>query len=153
MEAEFSALSSPPERHLIDFFPSGLFLKHLIIFWYTGLACRVKWGDNLSQWFCLKAGVRQGGVLSPCLYCLYVDALISQLENLKVGCYILEVFMAALLYADDMALISPSIKGLQILLDQCSVFCDEWDICINAKKSKAMYFGEKMRRYSSAVLE
>ena len=133
---------------------SGLFLKllkrgvpktflDLIIFWYTGLACRVKWGDNLSQWFCLKAGVRQGGVLSPCFYCLYVDALISQLENLKVGCYILEVFMAAFLYADDMALISPSVKGLQILLDKCSEFCNEWDICLNAKKSKAMYFGKK----------
>ena len=53
------------------------------------------------------------------------------------------VFMAALLYADDMALLAPSIKGLQLVLDICSSFCKEWDIFLNAKKSKLIYFGKK----------
>ena len=79
---------------------------------------------------------------TPC-YCLYVDDLIEELESLNVGCYILEMFMAALFYADDMALLSPSIKGLQLLLDKCSEFCAWWDICLNAKKSKALYFGKR----------
>ena len=51
--------------------------------------------------------------------------------------------MAALLYADDMALLAPSVKGLGLLLQTCSRFCLEWDICLNEKKSKAMYFGKK----------
>ena len=51
--------------------------------------------------------------------------------------------MAALLYADDMALLSPSIKGLERLLATCKEYCDEWDISLNASKSKLMYFGKK----------
>ena len=51
------------------------------------------------------------------------------------------VFAAALFYADDMAIISPSVKGLQQLLD----------LCLNAKKSKNMYFGKKKLRETSAI--
>ena len=132
---------------------SGLFLKlidtgvpliflELIMHWYGNLQCRVNWDGTYSRWFDMKAGVRQGGILSPNFYCLYVDELISILEKLNIGCYILEVFMAALLYADDMALLAPSMKGLQLLLDDCSKYCFEWDICLNSKKSKILYFGK-----------
>ena len=133
---------------------SGLFLKlinrnvpkiflDIIMQWYGDLYCRVKWADSFSQWYQVTAGVRQGGVLSPNFYCLYVDELVSILESLNVGCYILEIFMASLMYADDMALLAPSTKGLQLLLDQCSKYCREWDICLNEKKSKLLYFGKR----------
>ena len=75
------------------FVHSGLFLKMLerktplvflkiIISWYEGLICRVKWGENFSPWFAITAGVRQGGVLSPDFYCLYVDGLLQLLKQL-----------------------------------------------------------------------
>ena len=133
---------------------SGLFIKlmdrntpmvflRIIVSWYNGLLCRVKWDGQYSQWFCVTAGVRQGGVLSPDFYNIYVDRLISILKSSGVGCYLLNVFAAALFYADDMAILSPSIKGLQHLLDLCGSYCQEWDICLNTKKSKNMYFGKK----------
>ena len=53
------------------------------------------------------------------------------------------IFAAALFYADDMAIIAPSIKGLQRLLDICGSYCVEWDICLNAKKTINMSFGTK----------
>ena len=53
-------------------------------------------------------------------------------------------FAAALFYADDMAILSPSIKGLVSLLDICGNYCLEWDICLNAKKSKNLYFGKRI---------
>ena len=52
------------------------------------------------------------------------------------------LFAAALFYADDMAILAPSIKGLQILLDTCASYCLEWDIALNSKKSKCLYFGK-----------
>ena len=133
---------------------SGLFLKlmargvpkvflDLIIYWYSNLKCRVKWNDCFSDWFCITAGVRQGGILSPDFYCLYVEDLIAILKTKDVGCYILSVFLAALIYADDVAILSPSVKGLSILLDACNNYCIEWDICLNARKSKLLYFGKK----------
>ena len=132
---------------------AGLFLKFIakglpkifidiIIFWYRDLFCRVKWDGSFSQWFQVLAGVRQGGVLSPSFYCLYIDDLVKELESLNIGCYILEMFMAALLYADDMALLAPSVKGLNLLLQCCSRYCDVWDICLNSSKSKLVYFGK-----------
>ena len=133
---------------------SGLFLKlierkvplvflDILIVWYDGLSCRVKWGDEYSDWFPLTAGVRQGGVLSPDLYSIYVDDLLSLLKQHRKGCYYLGIFAASLFYADDMAILSPSIKGLSSLLAICSAYCAEWDIGLNAKKSKAMYFGKR----------
>ena len=61
--------------------------------------------------------------------------------------------MASLLYADDKALLAPSIKGLQSLLDKCSEFCVRWDICLNAKKSKLLYFGKKCEGLYSPSLD
>ena len=133
---------------------AGLFIKlmkrnipliflDLIIFWYSNLKCRVKWDDSYSDWFAIMAGVRQGGILSPDFYCLYVEDLIDILKAKNVGCHILSVFLAALIYADDMALLSPSIKGLCILLEACNDYCTDWDICLNARKSKLIYFGKR----------
>ena len=116
---------------------------NIIISWYNGLWCRIKWDGHLGDWFAISAGVRQGGVLSPDFYSIYVDKLINILKSSGIGCYIREVFAAAILYADDMAIIAPSVKGLQRLLDICSSYCNEWDICLNAKKTKNMCFGKK----------
>ena len=132
---------------------SGLFLKlmernvskillDILITWHDGLYCQVKWNGVYSGWFPITAGVRQGGVLSPDLYCIYVDKLISVLQSLNIGCYIKNVFAAALFYADDMAILAPSLKGLQKLLDACAAYCIEWDIKLNATKTKNLFFGK-----------
>ena len=84
----------------------------IIIAWYSDLQCRVRWGDTVSDWFVIKAGVRQGGILSPIFYCIYVDELVEILKALGIGCYLREVFLSILLYADDMALLAPSLRGL-----------------------------------------
>ena len=99
--------------------------------------------NHLGDWFAVTAGVRQGGVLSPDFYSIYVDGLITKLKLLNRGCYYLDVFAAALFYADDMVIMAPSIKGLKYLLEICGQYCSEWDICLNAKKSKNLYFGKK----------
>ena len=133
---------------------SGLFLKllqrsiplvfiNVIIMWYSNLECRVRWGHVMSDWFSIKAGVRQGGILSPIFYCIYVDDLVEILSALHVGCQLKNIFLSILLYADDMALVAPSLRGLQILLTTTERYCAKWDILLNAKKSKNMAFGKK----------
>ena len=132
---------------------AGLFLKllqrgiplvflNIIIHWYSALKCRVRWGDSFSDWFAVISGVRQGGILSPIFYCLYVDDLVDILSNLGIGCHLKNLFLSILLYADDMALLSPSLKGLQRLLSATEQYCMTWDIMLNAKKSKNLFFGK-----------
>ena len=120
-----------------------LIFVNIIIMWYSDLQCRVRWGEAISNWFCIKAGVRQGGVLSPIFYCLYIDELVDILTAMGIGCHVRDVFLSILLYADDMALTAPSLKGLQSLLDATEQYCKTWDILLNAKKSKNMFFGKK----------
>ena len=142
---------------------AGLFLKliqrkvplvflDLIIAWYSSLYCHVKWGDCYSEWFFVSAGVRQGGVLSPDFYSIYIDDLIKELLSLNVGCYFLAIFAAALFYADDMAILAPSVKGLTTLLTVCDKYCAEWDVCLNAKKSKILIFGRKLDSVQDIIL-
>ena len=117
---------------------------NLVISWYQDLKCRVKWADQYSDWFSVTAGVRQGGILSPDFYSIYVDDLLSKLKDSQKGCYYLEYFAAAFFYADDMAILSPSLRGLGSLLKICGDYCLEWDIALNAKKSKNLYFGKRI---------
>ena len=142
---------------------SGLFLKliernvpkaflDVIISWYDGLLCRVRWGTHYSEWFHIYAGVRQGGVLSPEFYSIYVDDLIHELKARGIGCYTRGIFAAALFYADDMAILSPSLKGLQALLNICNKYCHDWDICLNPSKTKNLYFGKRCKNLAELSL-
>ena len=120
-----------------------LILLNIIIAWYADLQCRVRWGDTFSQWFEVKAGVRQGGILSPSFYSIYVDELVEILSKVGIGCHLKGVFLSILLYADDMALTSPSLKGLQTLISTTEEYCKTWDIMLNSKKTKNLAFGKK----------
>ena len=60
--------------------------------------------------------------------------------------------MAALFYADDMAILAPSIKGLMALLTVCDEYCVDWDVCLNAKKSKILSFGRKVEMAQDVAL-
>ena len=101
----------------------------------------VRWGENLGEWFRIVAGVRQGGILSPDFYSLYVDDLVKILTSAGIGCHIRNAFFSILLYADDMCLMAPSLKGLQRLLILTEKYCKDWDIMLNPKKSKNIQFG------------
>ena len=60
--------------------------------------------------------VHQGGVLSPILFTMYIDDLLSGLQQLGVGCHWGSDFVGAVFYADDLALLVPSAAALQIML-------------------------------------
>ena len=114
-------------------------MLRLISVWYLKQQICVRWGEVTSGYFAVSNGVRQGGILSPHLYNLYVNDLSKLLNNACVGCYWGKVIVNHLLYADDMVLFAPSAKGLQKLLNICSAYGCNNDIMYNAEKSKVMY--------------
>ena len=73
----------------------------------------------VSSCFKVLCGVRQGGILSPILFNIYVNDLIDSLRVTNVGCSISNVFMGCIMYADDLILISPTVGGLQSMLTVC----------------------------------
>ena len=42
---------------------------------YTRLKLRVPWNGKRSKVFSICNGVKQGGILSPILFCVYTDAV------------------------------------------------------------------------------
>ena len=65
--------------------------------------------------FFITNGVRQGGVLSPLLFNLYIRELSLALNCINAGCCLGHLIINHLLYADDVVLVAPSTKGLQRL--------------------------------------
>ena len=62
---------------------------------------RVMWNGVQSRWFAVMNGVKQGGVLSPVLFCVYIDGLLSAVSTSRIGCSIGAMFVGILAYADD----------------------------------------------------
>ena len=80
---------------------------------YSQLQCCVRWQNKLGDSFPVLCGVRQEGVLSPCLFAIYVDDLISLLRISRYGLYIGRLFIGCLLYADDIVLLSKQTTFLE----------------------------------------
>ena len=84
-------------------------------------------GILFSQFFKLEFGVRQGSVLSPLLFAVYVDELAKSCDCTN-GVYLV-------LYADDILLPLPTVTELQNMLYNCERELDALDLVINVKKS------------------
>jgi len=69
---------------------------------------KIFWAGILSSQFPIFNGVRQGGVLSPLLSCVYIDNLLVRLSESGVRCYLGNNFVGALAYADDVVLVCPT---------------------------------------------
>ena len=115
----------------------------LLFYWFNNLRCSVVWLSMISSPFDVARGIRQGGVLSPFLFAVYVDDLIERLRASGFVIYIGCLFYGCILYADDIVLLSGSCYGLQKLLDICGKYGIEWDIKFNPGKSVACTFGGK----------
>ena len=102
----------------------------------------------MSTCFNVSNGVRQGGILSPYLFCIYVDELSKMLNNVHGGCFVGTVLVNRLMYAaDDLVLLSPSAAGLSILLSICSTYGIEYDVMYNSTKNNVLVFHSKLLKH------
>ena len=103
----------------------------------------IKWGQSTSCFFTVSNGVRQGGILSPRLFVVYVDDISKQLSGALSGCFIGHQCINHVMYADDICLLAPSALGLQKLLEMCYGFSQDNDIIFNSLKSVYVVFRPK----------
>ena len=127
---------------------------NVLINWYSKSCGIVKWLDAFSSCFALRNGVRQGGVLSPILFAVYVNDFVEKLSFNKLGCYIGDMFIGCIVYADDIILLSSSLSMLQRMLRVCESEAEYVDIKFNVKKSMIIRFGTRcMKECVSLTLQ
>ena len=119
---------------------SPLVYIRLFIVIYMNQSAQVKWKGSLSDAFSIVNGVKQGAVISAILFCVYIDDLIKVIRRKKDGCWINDTFVGVIIYADDIALLSPSLDGLQNMIDSCHNYAKKHNLNfstdVNPQKSK-----------------
>ena len=114
-------------------------LINIIHSMYNETTQQIKVGNKLTKPFNAYRGVRQGCVLSPLLFNIYVNDLPRSfdkscspvmLEDLKINC---------LMYADDILLLSETEEGLKQCIDKLCLYNKKWRLNINESKSCLLY--------------
>lgn len=122
----------------------GLLPDHQWLFmrrWYLSLFATVRWKGQLSRQFRVTRGTRQGSLLSPALFNVFIDGLLSELKAMHFGVRFGNLCINSVAYADDITLLSSTATGLQHLIDACHAYSTRWMYTYGIKKSMCMIAG------------
>lgn len=110
---------------------------------YTGMRSCVRFQGCKSEWFPILQGTRQGGVISPFLYLVFLNDLLYQLEASGLGMCFYNIDLSCPTVADDMLVQSFSKIGLEELISICVNYAYTWRFLHSASKSAVVVFNEK----------
>eukprot|EP00936_MAST-01D_sp_MAST-1D-sp1_P000488 g488.t1 len=110
---------------------------------YHKVQNRIYIGTQSSDPYDIEDGLREGSVLSPVLYTIFINDLLEKLQHSGNGVSIAndpQCHVATLGYADDLALISGSPDGLQDMLDIVADYAEEHHFQVSQSKSNVVVF-------------
>jgi len=114
--------------------PPDLPLRNL----YAGQEATVRTGHGTTDWFQIGKGVRQGCILSPCLFNLYAEYILQNawLDEAQIGIKIARRNINNLRYADNTTLMAESKEELQSLLMKVKEESENVALKLNIQKTK-----------------
>ena len=110
---------------------------------YAGQEATVRTGHRTTDWFQIRKGIRQGCILSPCLFNLYAEYIMRNagLEEAQAGVKIARRNINNLRYADDTTLMAESEEELKSLLMKVKEESGKVGLKLNIQKAKVMASG------------
>ena len=124
----------------------------ILIHIYEEQTAFVKLCNYRSETFGITNGTRQGSVLSPTLFSVYLDDLLGQLRQLGVGCHVGGWWYGAVCYADDLMLLAPTRTAAAMMLECCEEYAAVHNLKFSTdpvpqkSKSKCVFFCGKLTR-------
>lgn len=115
---------------------------------YTKSTCSIRLGTNRTDSFSYHRGVRQGCILSPLLFNLFINELPLSFDESETDPFTLPngTKLNSLLYADDLVILSKSKQGLEKCLNILENFNAKWLLDVNYKKTKILIFQKSGRK-------
>lgn len=104
------------------------------------LCVRIK--DDITPLFDSHIGVRQGDVLSPNIFNIFLNDLPDMMSSCNNFVNVNNSRIDCLMYADDIVLLSDTKEGLQNRINVLQTFCNKWCLNINLKKTNILIFNK-----------
>ena len=101
---------------------------------YDDTECAVVIDGQLTEWFSVDIGVRQGCLLSPTMFNIFLEFVMKEVRALDDTLNLRDTFCADIRYADDTTLISAIFDKLKISTEQLNTACKKWGMKINGAK-------------------
>ena len=110
---------------------------------FTEMKSRVLYNTLLSDWVPIEQGTRQGSLLSPLFYSVFINDLIVLLCESEAGLKIGEVYFTAPTQPDDLLLNSLTKSGLQRLIHICHQYSLKWRFFYKNNKCVVIIYIDK----------
>ena len=137
-------------QKLLDNNINGKFYDILVNMYSNDIAC-IKISDTISPSFIANQGVKQGCILSPTLFNIFLSDIQSIFDTAECDPVQLngDTLMGCIIWADDILLLSKSETGLGSMLSALNIYSKQNGMTVNTKKTKTIVFnktGRFMRR-------
>ena len=110
---------------------------------YNSVMSCVRVNSVHTDWFDVKSGLRQGCILSPLLFDIFINDFTNYIKSLDIGVSVNGEKICVLLYADDIVLLAENVQDLQVLLNALNDWCILNDMNVNSTKSNIVHFRPK----------
>ena len=127
-------------------------LWRLLFNWYGSLHALVRINGSDSDIFRVTRGTRQGSVLSPYIFNIFIDDLLRELDQSPCGLRIGNSKFSSLAYADDINTFASNTRDLQHLVDICYDYSRKWRFNFGIDKSKFFISGYKLVELNPSIL-
>ena len=121
---------------------------------YSKCKISIKLDEGTTSCFNTNIGVKQGCVISPTLFNLFLNDVVDIFDkSISDPVTLHDKELNCIMYADDIAIISKSPKGMQHCLDKFSEFCKSWFLNVNISKTNMMVCNKAGRLSEKCIFE